>query len=647
MRLFSYKASIRLRSKYAIGLDYDDLVKEIKKFKPKPERPKGGESFVICVADLQLGKKDGDGTIGTIQAFQQSVANIKQRVKELRRIGREIGTLYVVGMGDIIENCFAGETEILTKDGIKTLKELSIDGTATVKSRYGKWVDADIKSFGQQRLYKLTVSRSGAKQEIYTTKEHGWFVLKNHKTNHGQIRKRTDGLEVGDYLASNFGNHPLTLSPFGIARGFVYGDGHLGWSKNKNNGSCLNMHRKDWDSMLKYFEGCSQSEVKKHTDTQGMNLTEMSDYIRIGSMPSYFKSERPSLDESPSYLMGWLAGYFAADGSVDKNGYCTMSSASIEDLQFFAEVCSRVGIGTNPILTSNRKGCNDYDSEIHKISLLKHTIPEYFFVQEKHRERFMQEPKLASTGRKNHSLCWRVESVEETDRYEEVYCAVVPGDHSFTLKHDILTSNCSDNYAQQLFTVELNLRDQLKVARRLIRDAIAELAPMFDTVVVSAVPGNHGEASRRGGKNVTDDADNHDVALFEVLAEVFAANPAFDHVRFLLPNDEMFVVLDISGVNVCFAHGHRTKGGANPTQKQKSWWSDMAFTEQPPGDALILVTAHYHHLIVIDHGPKTHIQCPALDGGSKWWADMGGGVSKRGILTFVIDENGHKDLEVL
>ncbi|MGH8907197.1 MAG: DNA primase [Egibacteraceae bacterium] len=37
---------------------------------------------------------------------------------------------------------------------------------------------------------------------------------------------------------------------------------------------------------------------------------------------------------------------------------------------------------------------------------------------------------------------WAVEAVEPTDRVEEVYCAVVPGSHAFTIEGGILTGNC-------------------------------------------------------------------------------------------------------------------------------------------------------------------------------------------------------------
>ena len=63
-------------------------------------------------------------------------------------------------------------------------------------------------------------------------------------------------------------------------------------------------------------------------------------FIKVIDLPAFFK-ERPSLDESPSYLLGWLAGYFAADGCVAKDGTVMLNSASKDDLEFVHLLCSR------------------------------------------------------------------------------------------------------------------------------------------------------------------------------------------------------------------------------------------------------------------------------------------------------------------
>ena len=60
-----------------------------------------------------------------------------------------------------------------------------------------------------------------------------------------------------------------------------------------------------------------------------------------------------------------------------------------------------------------------------------------FFLLEEHRNRFISSPKK---GAKKQD--WKVVSVRPTDRFEEVFCAEVEGDHSFTLEDNLLTGNC-------------------------------------------------------------------------------------------------------------------------------------------------------------------------------------------------------------
>jgi hypothetical protein len=210
-----------------------------------------------------------------------------------------------------------------------------------------------------------------------------------------------------------------------------------------------------------------------------------------------------------------------------------------------------------------------------------------------------------------------------------------------------LLEGCDGHYATQTFTVELDRRQQVRVVRRLLRDWVVELSKLGVPMVVSAVAGNHGE-NRKDGKAFTRPGDNDDVAVIEVLAEVLAANPdAFEHVKFHVPDDRLEVLLEIEGWRVGFHHGHVAGRGSTPQQKQQNWWKDHAFQQSGIGDADYLVTGHYHHLSVVDHGPRVHFQCPAMDGGSRWWEERGGGRSSTGTLTFVLGAEGWDRLRVL
>jgi predicted phosphodiesterase len=188
----------------------------------------------------------------------------------------------------------------------------------------------------------------------------------------------------------------------------------------------------------------------------------------------------------------------------------------------------------------------------------------------------------------------------------------------------------------QAFTVELNRRDQRKLARRLAAEVIRAAAKLTEQVVVVAVGGNHGE-NRRDGKAFTDFADNDDVAIFEEIAEAFAENPdAYGHVSFVIPNDELTVTLDVCGTLVTWAHGHQMGGGATAEAKAKSWLSGQALGKEAAGDCDLLVTGHYHHLCVAQWGKVGWIQAPALDGGSQWWRNKTGAHSPPGVLSLVV-----------
>jgi hypothetical protein len=195
-----------------------------------------------------------------------------------------------------------------------------------------------------------------------------------------------------------------------------------------------------------------------------------------------------------------------------------------------------------------------------------------------------------------------------------------------------LIENCEGHYAQQAWRTQLNLRDQINVMRRLLYRTVESLASLAPRVVVAAVGGNHGE-NRKDGKSFTDFADNHDVALFEQVADICSASENFKHVSFVIPNDELSLTLDVCGTIVGLAHGHQCRKGATPSQKVDNWWKDQSHNRRPIGDADILLTGHYHHLTVNQSGIKTHIQAPAMDGGSDWWINQTGQDAPPGLLT--------------
>ena len=210
-----------------------------------------------------------------------------------------------------------------------------------------------------------------------------------------------------------------------------------------------------------------------------------------------------------------------------------------------------------------------------------------------------------------------------------------------------LVEGCDGHYDIQTFTVEVDRRDQVKIARRLLRDALIRWSKIVPEITVAAIGGNHGE-NRKNGKTFTTFGDNDDVALVESVAEIFGANPeAYGHIKFAIPTDELSLTLEVKGKIIGITHGHLARAGAGPEAKLRRWIADQTLGRQAIGDCDILISGHYHSLKLADWGGVKWIQAPALDGGSVWWRQSTGEIADVGVLTFLVSERGVTDLQLL
>jgi predicted phosphodiesterase len=232
----------------------------------------------------------------------------------------------------------------------------------------------------------------------------------------------------------------------------------------------------------------------------------------------------------------------------------------------------------------------------------------------------------------------RVKEAQKTGRPISALYVIGMGD---------MVEGCDGHYEQQTFSVALDRRKQQTLVRRMLTMMISEWSKLPARIVVGAVPGNHGE-NRKNGKSFTTFEDNDDLAVFEQVQEILSHNPdAYTNVSWVIPDGDMTITLDICGTVVAFAHGHQFGNGALPLAKAKSWWSGKMRAMHPVGDARVLVFGHYHHLQVVQDGPRTIFGCPSNDGGSRWFEERGGPTTACGTLTFVADKEGWHDLRIL
>jgi hypothetical protein len=189
-------------------------------------------------------------------------------------------------------------------------------------------------------------------------------------------------------------------------------------------------------------------------------------------------------------------------------------------------------------------------------------------------------------------------------------------------------------FPNQSFEIDSDRRKQIRDAVTFILAGLDQLAPLFTSVTVLAVGGNHGE-NRIGGKRTTRH-DNDDCAVFEHAALAASRDPKLAHVGFHIAQDEPAKTLKVGDWILGTTHGNAFRGGGHVAAKAHRWFSGMAAGRHPVGDSDLLVTHHYHHYASQDWGACHWVQTPSMDGGSPFFTDAGGMYSAPGMLTWVM-----------
>jgi predicted phosphodiesterase len=138
-RMFYYRATIRRRRSASTAVE--DALAALGKRKPKSPPPAPDEpiAYAVLAGDLQLGKPDGDGTAGTIERFQDRTDAAVARLKELRRLGRPIGSIYLPWLGDCVEGLVsqggalaaAGRLDLTITEQVRVLRRLMLHQVQT------------------------------------------------------------------------------------------------------------------------------------------------------------------------------------------------------------------------------------------------------------------------------------------------------------------------------------------------------------------------------------------------------------------------------------------------------------------------------------------------------------------------------------
>jgi DNA primase len=313
----------------------------------------------------------------------------------------------------------AAETRVITRDGTRPIAELA-GSEAEVLTRGSQWVRARFANYGTQALWRIELSRNGVAKTLFATSGHRWFVRGRASA------VLTTALRPGHRLTAVLPakRTDWRLDAAGVRHGIVFGDGSL---QNGRYGH-VHLHGQKDAALVAWFP--EQTAVRRE-------YAAGKPYLRVygGRAFAHMKS-LPSEAADEAYLLGFLAGYLAADGHVAKDGTVMLHSAVRANLEWVRDVATRLGIGTFGITASERRGFSDRESEICRLHFVSSTLDGKMFLGDQAKARF------AASVKDFERLRWNVVSVSPTDRIEDVFCAEVPVEHAFALEDNILTGNC-------------------------------------------------------------------------------------------------------------------------------------------------------------------------------------------------------------
>jgi hypothetical protein len=122
--LESYRVSLKPVAQRSNLIPYDDLERELKRWKPKAKKTQPGNLTAIYnIGDTQWGKDAGDGTSGTLQRTQSALEAALEHHNTISKRG--IGQIALPQLGDCIEGTVS--------QGGRIMGRLDLDLTAQVR----------------------------------------------------------------------------------------------------------------------------------------------------------------------------------------------------------------------------------------------------------------------------------------------------------------------------------------------------------------------------------------------------------------------------------------------------------------------------------------------------------------------------------
>lgn len=327
--------------------------------------------------------------------------------------------------GTTLMNCISGETKVHTIDGIVEANTL-VGRTVKTLSKGSIFRDAVWKSYGEQRLYKVTLSND---EILYATRDHKWIASHPSRGYLYEVENRYSTTEI---VGRNVPVVPYVMTTYdeitfkdGFINGMVYGDG---WEDQSRRYSSIAQFKDNTHLLLDNFEGV------KFRSYNGIELGR----AQVNNLPAYYK-QLPVGATDVSYLRGFVAGLIATDGCISSSGHVMIFQSSLVEINQIRQICANVGIPSSSVCLYRE--ASPYDGTIKPLYCLR-LCKSSFYNDRKLVAKNTHRNYLEKSAKPKYLNYLKVISVEETDRVEEVFCCEEPETHTMVIGSGILTGQC-------------------------------------------------------------------------------------------------------------------------------------------------------------------------------------------------------------
>lgn len=295
-----------------------------------------------------------------------------------------------------LQNCFSGDTEVVTDRGNKRLRDLVGLESIRVLDR-GYWRRATVESFGVQPLNEVRFElpgRSNIEMIHHVTPNHRWELVD------GTV---TSELKVGDRIPLSTDCDPLAQRVGeAFVHGFIFGDGSVNYRYQNGDYSFITRlcgakeKYKELFNRYYYQPNCSGDPVAYHRAS--------SNYKEL------------PVEADCRYIASFIDGWIRADGSVTASGSVVLSTQNAEAAEWLMAHAVYGGYNvTGHSILDNATNFGKRAAVLHKVVL----------------SRTAYENKAA--------VVTSINPIGE----DEVYCAIVPESQRFTLTTGLITCNCA------------------------------------------------------------------------------------------------------------------------------------------------------------------------------------------------------------